>query len=211
MSRLVWWHLNSLLTDWETFKVFSLETWPLSLLAVFWERDSYCSRNWTQGNPSYKQKTLKNKTMLLVLRSLFQRGCVCCGIMKTSLLYRKMASDLVVIFWSRNLRKDVKKNKDKEKRFLFYAPGISWYGVWACWGELACPLVLEWGLLIYKLQDVIWPWVMLRSHRGPGFGCWERLLLWMLILGCRWVGEVRSMSAGNTLYHLDNWFPHLFR
>lgn len=39
--------------------------------------DSYCSGNWTQGNPSYNQKTLKNKSMLFVLRSFFQSSCVC--------------------------------------------------------------------------------------------------------------------------------------
>lgn len=56
-------------------------------------------------------------------------------------------------------------------------------GIWTA----ICSLTV----LIYKLQDVTWPWVMLRSHRGPGFGCWEWLLLWMPILGCQWVWCVR--------------------
>lgn len=98
-----------------------------------------------------------------------------------------------------SLKKGIKKEKGRRNTFLSCAPCASWYCVWERWGELACPSVPEWGLLICSLHGVTWSWGMLRYHRSPGFGCWEQLPLWMLVLGCQWVWFVMTMFAETTM------------
>lgn len=176
------------------------------LLAVFWDRVSHCSGNWIQRNPSSSQKTLEDMSVLFVLKSLLQRGSVCQTLYPAAVVLWKnhcyiwgRAWDLVMILQAESLKKGIKKEKGRWNTFLCCVPCASWYCVWERWGELACPSVPEWGLLICGLHGVTWSWVMLRSHRSPGFGCWEQVPLWMLVLGCQWVWFVMTMFAETTM------------
>lgn len=219
MPRLVWVHLNSyLLTDCETFKVFSLETWPpsLSVGCILGHRLILTVLGIEPKEILATTKRLWRTSLCYLSWDHFSRAAVSAGPCIPQLWYQEsitvIAQDgirLALIFWSRKPQERCEKNKDKEEHFLSYAPCTSWYDVWAWWRSWPVPQCWGEGCSFAGCMILPGPEWCSGPVGGLALGAW--VPLWMLILGRQWVWCVRTLSAGNILYHHDSCFPHLFR